>query len=61
LRHTIFTGTPAATTILSENFDAAPPGTCLDVGGGPVCGVSVDNLVLRSVRATAAPVATAGN
>jgi hypothetical protein len=31
-------------------------GTCLDVGGGPICGVSVDNLVLRSVKATAAPV-----
>ena len=30
--------------------------TCLDVGGGPVCGVSVDNIVLRSVKATAAPV-----
>src|SRR6185436_17379788 len=30
--------------------------TCLDVGGGPVCGASVDNIVLRSVKATAAPV-----
>jgi hypothetical protein len=30
--------------------------TCLDVGGGPICGVSIDNLVLRSVHATAAPV-----
>jgi hypothetical protein len=25
--------------------------TCLNVGGGPVCGVSVDNLVIKSVRA----------
>lgn len=28
-------------------------GTCLDVGGGPVCGVSVDNLVVKSVRSAA--------
>jgi hypothetical protein len=25
-------------------------GTCLDVGGGPVCGVLVDNIKLRSVK-----------
>jgi hypothetical protein len=30
--------------------------TCLDVGGGPICGVSVDNIVVKSVRETAAPI-----
>ena len=30
-------------------------GICLDVGGGPVCGVSVDNVVVRSVRSVAQP------
>jgi hypothetical protein len=30
-------------------------GTCLDVGGGPVCGVSVDNIVISSVKSIAAP------
>jgi hypothetical protein len=29
--------------------------TCLDVGGGPVCGVSVDNIVVSSVKSIAAP------
>ena len=28
-------------------------GTCLDVGGGPICGVSVDNITVKSVRAIA--------
>ncbi len=30
-------------------------GTCLDVGSGPVCGVSVDNITIKSVRAVAQP------
>jgi len=30
-------------------------GTCLDVGGGPVCGVSVDNIVVKSVKSIAPP------
>jgi hypothetical protein len=41
---------------LRFEFTQDGAGTCLDVGGGPICGVSVDNLVLRSVKATAAPV-----
>lgn len=52
-----------AGTIAQLRFEYTQDGsaTCLDVGGGPVCGVSVDNLVLRSVRATAAPVPAARN
>ena len=30
-------------------------GTCLDVGSGPVCGVSVDNITIKSVRAATQP------
>ncbi len=33
-------------------------GTCLDVGLGPVCGVSVDNVVVRSLKSTAAALPT---
>lgn len=29
--------------------------TCLDVGGGPICGVSVDNIIVSSVKAVAQP------
>lgn len=52
-----------AGTISQLRFEYTQDGiaTCLDVGGGPVCGVSIDNLVLRSVRATGAPVSGAGN
>jgi hypothetical protein len=52
-----------AGTIAQLRFEYTQDGSgiCLDVGGGPICGVSVDNLVLRSVRATAAPVPQAGN
>ena len=52
-----------AGSIAQLRFEYTQDGTgiCLDVGGGPVCGVSVDNLVLRSVHATAAPVPKAGN
>jgi len=35
LRQTLFTGTPAATTLLSENFNSVPPGT-LPAGWTPV-------------------------
>jgi hypothetical protein len=52
-----------AGTIVQLRFEYTQDGsaTCLDVGGGPVCGVSVDNLVMRSVRSTAAPVTSARN
>jgi hypothetical protein len=52
-----------AGTVAQLRFEYTQDGsaTCLDVGGGPVCGVSIDNLVLRSVRATGAPVAATGN
>jgi hypothetical protein len=30
-------------------------GTCLDVGGGPVCGASIDNISVKSVRAVSPP------
>jgi hypothetical protein len=51
-----------AGTVAQLRFEYTQDGsaTCLDVGGGPICGVSIDNLVLRSVRATAAAV-KAGN
>ena len=29
--------------------------TCLDVGGGPICGVAVDNITIKSVRAVTQP------
>jgi hypothetical protein len=52
-----------AGTIAQLRFEYTQDGSgiCLDVGGGPICGVSVDNLVLRSVRATAAPVPQVSN
>lgn len=52
-----------AGTVSQLRFEYTQDGsaTCLDVGGGPVCGVSIDNLVLRSVRATAAAVPATGN
>jgi hypothetical protein len=52
-----------AATVAQLRFEYTQDGTgiCLDVGGGPVCGVSIDNLVLRSVHAIAAPVPKAGN
>jgi hypothetical protein len=54
-------GKRAAAVIAKLSRQSGGSATCLDVGGGPVCGVSVDNLVLRSVRATAAPVPAARN
>ena len=52
-----------AGTVAQLRFEFTQDGsaTCLDVGGGPVCGVSVDNLVMRSVHATAAPVSLSSN
>jgi len=52
-----------AGTVVQLRFEFTQDGnsTCVDVGGGPVCGVSVDNLVLSSVRSTAAPVPATGN
>jgi hypothetical protein len=52
-----------AGTVAQLRFEFTQDGsaTCLDVGGGPVCGVSVDNLVMRSVHASAAPVPSARN
>jgi hypothetical protein len=52
-----------AGTVAQLRFEFTQDGsaTCLDVGGGPVCGVSVDNLVMRSVHATAAPVSVSSN
>lgn len=46
---------------LRFEFTQDGSGTCLDVGGGPVCGVSIDNLVMRSVHATGAPVSLGSN
>jgi hypothetical protein len=51
-----------ANTTAQLRFEYTQDGiaTCLDVGGGPVCGVSVDNIVIRSVKEIAAPVRAAG-
>jgi hypothetical protein len=54
--HMRLPGMAGTTAQLRFEYTQDGSGTCLDVGGGPVCGVSVDNLVLRSVKATAAPV-----
>lgn len=40
---------------LRFEFTQDGTGTCLDVGGGPLCGVSVDNLIIKSVRAVPQP------
>ena len=50
-----------AGTTMQLRFEYTQDGsaTCLDVGGGPVCGVAVDNVVVRSVKETAAPLRTA--
>jgi hypothetical protein len=54
--HLRLPGMAGTTAQLRFEYTQDGSGICLDVGGGPVCGVSVDNLVLRSVRATAAPI-----
>ena len=48
-------GMAGTTAQLRFEFTQDGSATCLDVGGGPVCGVSVDNIVINSVRAIAAP------
>jgi hypothetical protein len=54
--HLRLPGMAGTTAQLRFEYTQDGNGTCLDIGGGPVCGVSVDNVVLRSVHATAAPV-----
>jgi hypothetical protein len=49
-------GMAGSTAQLRFEFTQDSNGTCLDVGGGPVCGVSVDNVVVKSVKETAAPI-----
>jgi hypothetical protein len=49
-------GMASTTSQLRFEFTQDGSATCLDVGGGPVCGVSVDNVVIKSVKLTAAPV-----
>jgi hypothetical protein len=48
-------GMAGSTAQLRFEFTQDGSATCLDVGGGPVCGVSVDNVVVKSVSETAAP------
>jgi hypothetical protein len=48
-------GMAGTTAQLRFEFTQDGSATCLDVGGGPVCGVSVDNIVIKSVKAIAAP------
>jgi len=49
-------GMAGSTAQLRFEFTQDSFATCLDVGGGPVCGVSVDNVVVKSVKETAAPI-----
>jgi len=53
--HLRLPGMAGTTAQLRFEYTQDGSATCLDVGGGPVCGVSVDNLVVRSVKDTAAP------
>jgi hypothetical protein len=48
-------GMAGTTAQLRFEFTQDGSATCLDVGGGPVCGVSVDNIVIKSVKSIAAP------
>lgn len=48
-------GMAGTTAQLRFEFTQDGSGTCLDVGGGPMCGVSVDNIVIRSMKSIAAP------
>jgi hypothetical protein len=48
-------GMAGSTAQLRFEYTQDGSATCLDVGGGPICGVSVDNIVVSSVRETAAP------
>jgi hypothetical protein len=49
-------GMAGTTSQLRFEFTQDGSATCLDVGGGPVCGVSLDNIVVKSVKSIAAPV-----
>lgn len=53
--HLRLPGMAGTTAQLRFEYTQDGSATCLDVGGGPVCGVSVDNVVIRSVKDTAAP------
>ena len=48
-------GMAGSTAQLRFEYTQDGSATCLDVGGGPICGVSVDNVVVKSVKETAAP------
>jgi len=48
-------GMAGTTAQLRFEFTQDAFATCLEVGGGPTCGVSVDNVVVKSVKAVAAP------
>ena len=48
-------GMAGTTAQMRFEFTQDGSATCLDVGGGPVCGVSVDNIVVSSVKSIAAP------
>ena len=47
----------AAGTLAQLRFEYTQDGfgTCLNLGRGPICGVSVDNIVVKSVRSVAQP------
>jgi hypothetical protein len=53
--HMRLPGMAGTTSQLRFEFTQDGSATCLDVGLGPVCGVSVDNVVVKSVKSTAAP------
>jgi len=47
--HMKLPGMAATNAQLRFEYTQDSAGTCLDVGGGPVCGVQVDNIVVQSV------------
>jgi hypothetical protein len=49
-------GMAGSTAQLRFEYTQDGSATCLDVGGGPICGVSVDNVVVNSVKEIAAPI-----
>jgi hypothetical protein len=53
--HLRLPGMAGTTAQLRFEFTQDGSATCLDVGGGPVCGVSVDNLAIKSVKSIGAP------
>ena len=48
-------GMAGTTAQMRFEFTQDGSATCLDVGGGPICGVSVDNIVVKSVKSIAPP------